>query len=85
MIKFEIYLITLSKNEKNHLEIYNSALLLQNSMEDKELLVVGIGRGYGDAVELVEMIIKEVYDNTKGTDIRDYILKKQQLFEKGKR
>ncbi len=81
--QFEIYLVTLSKNDKNHLEIYNSALLLQKSMVDKELLVVGITKGYDEAVESVEIIIKEVYDNTKGTDIRNYILEKQRIFEEG--
>ena len=81
--QFEIYLITMSKNEKNHLEIYNSALLLQKGMADEQLFVIGFARGYDEAVELVEMIIKEVYDNTNGTNIRNYILQKQQKFEEG--
>ena len=31
-----------------------------------------------DAVELVEQIVQEVYNETKGADIRSYILKKEQ-------
>lgn len=38
---------------------------------------------YAEALELVEKIAQEVYDETKGTDIREYILRKQQEFEEG--
>ena len=27
--------------------------------------------------------MKEVYDNTKGTDIKTYIIEKQRIFEEG--
>ena len=73
-----IHIITLSQNEKNHLEIYNSVLLLQPDYPHEEFFVVVIAKGYEDAVELVEQIVQEVYNETKGADIRSYILKKEQ-------
>ena len=73
-----IHIITLSQNEKNHLEIYNSVLLLQPDYPHEDFFVVGIAKGYEDAVELVEQIVQEVYNETKGADIRSYILKKEQ-------
>jgi hypothetical protein len=79
--QLEVYVITLSNNPHNQLEIYNSAILLQKSVDKKDILVVGITKGYNEALELVEKIMKEVYDNTKETDIKAYILKNQQNFE----
>ncbi len=38
--------------------------------------MVGIVKGYEEAVELVEQIVQEVYEQTGGCDIRSYILEK---------
>lgn len=73
-----IHLIVLPQNEKNHLEIINSVLLLQPDFPKEDYFVVGISKSYDDALELVEKITEEVYHETKGTDIRSYILKKEQ-------
>ncbi|MCI5869379.1 MAG: hypothetical protein MR224_07705 [Dorea sp.] len=73
-----IHIITLAQNEKNHLEIYNSVLLLQPEFPKDDFFVVGIAKGYEDAVDLVELITQEVYNETKGADIRSYILEKEQ-------
>lgn len=81
--QLEIYCIVLAPNEINHLEIFHSALMLQKSVSKEKQFLVGIASGYYEALELVEKITKEVYDNTKGTDIRGYILNKQQEFEEG--
>ena len=37
-----------------------------------------ITKGYEEAVELVEQIVQEVYEQTGGCDIRSYILEKEQ-------
>lgn len=78
--KFQVstHLIVLSQNEKNHLEIMNSILLLQPDFPQEDYFVVGITKSYDEALELVEKIAEEVYHETKGTDIRSYILEKEQ-------
>ena len=81
--QLEKYLIVLTNHPQNHLEIFQSALLLQKAIEKETLFVVGIASGYEEALELVEKIVQEVYDETKGTDIRKYILEKQQEYEEG--
>ena len=81
--QIEKYLIVLSKNVNNHLEIFNSVLLLQKVFEKEELFVVGITSNMERAYEFVEIITQEVYDNTQGTDIKSYIMQKQKEFEKG--
>ena len=52
--------------------------LLQPDFPKKDFFVVGIGKGFEETLELVEEITKEVYNKTKGADIRGYILKKEQ-------
>lgn len=75
------YLIVLSQNEKNHLEFFDSVMLIQKMMEKESLFVVGIADGYSGALKIVENITQEVYDKTNGTDIRTYILDKQREYE----
>ena len=83
--QLEVYLIVLSSRIGDQLEIYNSSLLLQKSFRKEELLIVGITKGYNESLEVVEKIMQEVYDNTKGTDMKSYILNNQQIFEEGNR
>lgn len=79
--QMNIYLITLTKNEKNHMEIFHSVLLMQKAVAKEDLFVVGMANGYFEALELVEKIAQEVYDETGGADIRNYILQKQLKYE----
>ncbi len=77
-LQMNIHVITLARNEKNQLEIYNSMVFLQPNFPHDDLFVVGLAKGYEDAVEMVEEIAQEVYNKTKGADIRSYILEREQ-------
>jgi len=77
-LQMNIHVITLARNEKNQLEIYHSMVLLQPYFPYDDLFVVGLAKGYEDAVEMVEEIAQEVYNKTKGADIRSYILEREQ-------
>ncbi len=81
--QMQTYLIVLARNQKNHLEYFHSVLLLQKTISKEDLFVVGIANGELGAMELVEKITQDVYDKTKTTDIRGYILQKQKEFEEG--
>mgnify|MGYP007014485051 CR=1 FL=1 len=74
----DLYLIRLAANEKDQLEISSYRHLLHLPCPKQDLLVVGMTKGYEDAVYLVEEIVQEVYNKTKGADIRSYILRKEQ-------
>lgn len=73
-----IHLILLPRNEKNQLEILNAVCLLQPDYPKEGLFVVGITDSFENALEFVEKISQEVYDKTKGLNIRNYILMKEQ-------
>ena len=76
------YLLVLTKNEKNHLEFFDSAYVSQKMIDKEEMFVVGIADSYGGAVSLVEKIVNEVLTVTGGTDIRNYLLEQQREYEK---
>lgn len=72
------FLVVLPKSNKNQLEIIDCKLLFQPSYPSEELFVVAILSSYDEALIYIEYLLKEVYEDTKGTDIRNYILKKEQ-------
>ena len=77
-LQLSVHLITLPEGDKNQLEIIDSQILLQPSYPKKDLFVVGIVSGYDEALEYVEKMAQEAYENTNRVDIRNYILKKEQ-------
>ena len=50
----------------------------QPAFPEQDLFVVGITKGYEEAVELVEEISREVYDATGDLELRNYIQAKEQ-------
>ncbi|MBD8941569.1 MAG: hypothetical protein EGR71_03380 [Clostridiales bacterium] len=59
-----IYMITLPVNEANALEIYPSYVLLQKYYRKKKLTVVGISQGYDEALEVMQDILMDCYNET---------------------
>ena len=76
--QLDICLLVLSDTEKNQLEIIDPNLFLQKNYPRREYFVVGIAKGFDEALEILEEITKNVYNETKGADIRSYILNKEQ-------
>ena len=77
-LQLNVQLIALPENKNNQLEIMNSQILLQPSYPKKDMFIVGIVSSYDEALEFVENIAREVYENTNNVDIRNYILRKEQ-------
>lgn len=68
-----IYLITLSDNPHNLLEILPSVVLLQKRAMGFCPQVVGMARGKAEAMELVSQIIEEIYQETGSFEVEEYI------------
>ena len=49
--QFRVYLIALPENERNQLEIYHSGMLNQTWYREKDVFVVGLAKGYLQALE----------------------------------
>lgn len=69
----DIYLVTLSNNPSNLLEIISSAYLQQKAVRRNLPMIVGIGKGYEEARQLAVSIIEEVYRATGAFDVRAYL------------
>lgn len=83
-VQLNKYIIVFARNAKNHLEFYDSVLLLQKCWEKENLFVVGIADGYDGALHLIENIVNEVYEVTGDVQIRTYLSKQQRKFEERK-
>ena len=57
-------MITLPVNDANALEIYPSYILLQKYYRKKKLMVVGISQGYDEALEVMQDILMDCYNET---------------------
>lgn len=60
--------------EGRHLEIVSSVEVLQPSYPRELLLIAGLARDYDDALDLVQEIVQEAYDETGEISLYDYIM-----------
>ena len=74
--QFKVYVIVISDNGSNQLEIFHNALLKQSAYHRKDLLVVGIAGDYSEAVSLVTQITEECVISTGTANIKDFLLMK---------
>lgn len=73
----DIYVIALGSNPDNLLDIIPSWELMQKYYPKSDMLVVGIDKGYENAMELAGKIVMDVYNKTGNFKVRDYFLEKQ--------
>ena len=76
-IQWSVYLILLGNHENSQLELVNSMYLAYDLFPRKDVLVVGIAKGKGQAMELTREIVDDIYSETKQLDIRHYLLNRQ--------
>lgn len=77
-IQTNIYVITFPIYGQELLEIYHANVLLQDFYRRNPLFVVGIAGSEEEAYELVEKIIQDVYQNTGGFAVHEFIMEKQE-------
>lgn len=76
-IFFHTYIITLPLiPSENQLEIYHIELNKQFYFHEEDFIVMGIAKGYQDALELVEKITTIVYNETHTGNIKEYFSSK---------
>lgn len=72
----DIYLITLAANGQDMLDIIHSAYLKQPAVRRNLPMIVGISKGYDEAVGLVQQMLMETYEQTGGFRIPEYLAQK---------
>lgn len=74
--QLDIYLITLASNGKDMLDIISSAYLKQPAVRRNLPMIVGIAKGYEEAVLLVKDMLIETYEKTGNYSVPEYLAKK---------
>lgn len=72
-----MYVITLACNNENLLEIINTKELMQRDYPKRTLVIVGIAKGYEEAIGLAATVIVETINELGNTDIKTYLKKKK--------
>ena len=67
-----IYFITLASNEENLFDIFHAANLKQPAFYRQNPFVVGIASGYDEAMELVQQMVEDIYQETGAFQVREY-------------
>ena len=68
-----IWLITLSDNPDNLMEIIPADMLLVRSVYDTCPMIIGMAKGKKGAIKQVKKIIETMYKKTGSLAIRDYL------------
>lgn len=72
-----IYIIVLCRYGTNLLEIIQTRELLQKSYPKGQLYVVGLAKGYDEAIETAAKIVVDVYQHTGGFQVKKYLLQQK--------
>mgnify|MGYP005754204389 CR=1 FL=1 len=68
-----IYLLTLSENPHNLMEILPAVSLIQRTAADLCPEIIGIASGREEALELVEEIVSTIYKDTGDVQLKEYL------------
>lgn len=71
--QLSIYVIALASNEQNLLDIIPARELMQKGYPKQGLYIVGLAKGYEEAVEVAASIVDEVYQATGSFAVRSYL------------
>ena len=72
-LTLSIYVIAFASNPDNLLDLIPAKELLQPGYPKKELHIIGLAKGYEEAVDQTVRIIDEVYKKTGTVDVRQYL------------
>ncbi len=69
----DIYVVTLAFNQQDLLDIYPAWILLQPYFIRKDFMIVGIAKGYQEALQVITQLVMEVYQKTGDVKLREYL------------
>jgi len=69
-----VYLITVSRNPVDQLDIFAAKQLVQNYYSKYPVCVIGIASNYDEALEVVETIVRECLEARGDCALKEYLL-----------
>ena len=73
----DIYVISFASNPENLLDVIPANELMQRGYPKKHMKVIGLAKGYEEALQVVATIIEETYQNTGDVDVWYYLKEKR--------
>lgn len=73
-LKADVYLIVISDNPENQLDIYHSKYLIQRYYKENPPYVIGIAKKKEDALALVQGIMQKCFEKRRDADLKAYLL-----------
>ncbi len=72
-LRWHVYVLMLSTNPQNQLDILSSAFLKQPYYRHQELMVVGLASGYPEALTVLQRIVADAVQATGKADLRAFL------------
>ncbi len=72
-LRARVYLLTLSRNGTDQLDIYAGKTLAWPYYRSHPPVVVGIARTYEDSLRMVEQMVQECWKERGDCDLREYL------------
>ena len=72
---FDVFVITIPKNNNGILEIYPAYVLYQEVFEDISKYIIGIAKGKDEAYDMVSSFVMECYNTTGSFAVKDYFMR----------
>lgn len=70
----KVYLITISKNPVDQLDIFAAKQLVQNYYSKYPVYVIGIASNYDEALGVIETIVQECLNAREDCALKEYLL-----------
>ena len=67
------YVIALPSNPANILDMIPTYDLMQKAYPKKNIHIIGLAKGYDEALDLIRQIVQEVYEATGDFNISNYL------------
>lgn len=72
--QLRVYIIVISENGDNQLEIFHNSLLKQKYIYSRNLLVVGIASDYNEAVDIITRITQDCVSKNGAGNVKQFLL-----------
>lgn len=71
----QFYVICVSANPNDQLEIYKACYLSQKYYKTNTVYVIGLASDYDEAISIIETIVKECYEFNQTCELKKYLFR----------
>lgn len=72
--RFDIYIISLSNNAHDQLDIFHNAMFKQKIYRKFDIRIVGLATSYDEALVVIQRILDDTMQETNTVDMKGFLL-----------